>query len=182
MVPRALLYGVVSVVLLAGCAGSHQTGLQAASVTQSATPARPPAGILDRVLTNDEMRGFGGHPNGVDDGVSSWLADLAMPTSERPALAAWLNDHGFIRGVFETLLNQAGDTGGSRVMQFEADDGALDDLAAEEDDYQEYARRDGRHYMAFTVSAIPGAAGHRVVAPQRRDLHQVYDGALLLRG
>lgn len=152
---------------LTGCGASHTsashtttagtTSTSSAAVvttTLAATSAPPRAGILARVLTDNELKGFTGTPDGVDTSARTWLASQQSPDVN--ADDARLRRLGFIRGVREDL-SAGGTPGLSDVQQFHSAKAASAELLAE---IAEVKSGSGGVYKAFTVSGIAGAHGY----------------------
>jgi hypothetical protein len=146
---------------LTGCGASHKSASHktSASTTTTATaaPVSPSSGILARVLTNNELMGFTGLPEGIDTSAGTWLAGEQDPDVN--ADQARLTRGGFIRGVREDL--SAGATPGlSVVEQFHSAKAASAELAAE---IAEDKVEAGGQYKAFAVPGIPGARGYTLI-------------------
>jgi hypothetical protein len=110
-----------------------------------------------RVLTNNELKGFTGSPEGIDTSAGTWLAGEQDP--DLNADQARLTRLGFIRGVREDL--SAGATPGlSVVEQFHSTKAASAELAAE---IAEDKVEAGGQYKAFAVPGIPGARGYTLI-------------------
>jgi hypothetical protein len=161
MRPRVAILSVALCAWLTGCGASHTSASHStsASTTTAATaaPASPPAGILGRVVTNNELRGFTGSPGGIDTTARSLLASEQGPDIN--ANYARLTRLGFIRGVRENL--SAGATSGlSEVEQFHSAKAASAELAAE---IAEDKTGFGGPFKAFAVARIPGARGFTLI-------------------
>ena len=160
MRPRLAILSVALCAWLTGCGASHTSASHrtSASATTAATaPVSPSAGILARVLTNNELKGFTGSPGGIDTSAGTWLAADQDP--DLNADHARLTRLGFIRGVREDL--SAGATPGlSVVEQFHSAKAASAELAAE---IAEDKTAAGGPYKAFAVSGIPGARGYTLI-------------------
>jgi hypothetical protein len=119
----------------------------------------PPAGILGRVLTTNELRAFTGSPPAIDTSVQDYLDDSESGVSSKQmnADAVRLKRLGFIRGVVEDLSMGATD-GVSMVEQFHSASAARTELAAEiaEDKTESPS---AASYAAFAVPGIPEAHG-----------------------
>jgi hypothetical protein len=158
---RVAILSVALCAWLTGCGASHTSASHStsASTTNAATaaPVSPSAGILARVLTNNELKGFTGSPEGIDTSARTWLAGEQAPDVN--ADYARLTRLGFIRGVREDL--SAGATPGlSEVEQFHSAKAASAELAAEIAKDKTGA---GGPYKAFAVPGIPGARGYTLI-------------------
>jgi hypothetical protein len=161
MRPRVVILSFALCAWLTGCGASHTSASHStsASTTTAATaaPVSPSAGILARVLTNNELKGFTGSPEGIDTSAGTWLAGEQDP--DLNADHARLTRLGFIRGVREDL--SAGATPGlSVVEQFHSPKAASAELAAE---IAEDKVEAGGQYKAFAVPGIPGARGYTLI-------------------
>jgi hypothetical protein len=165
MRPQPALFCLAVCVCLAGCGASHRTASSSISSTTTTTTVRaastatpPRAGILGRVITNNELTGFGGSPHQIATNARSWLGG-----KQDPALyvdQSRLTRLGFIRGVREDL-SDGGTAGLSEVAQFRSDEAARAELAAE---IAEDKGGSGGPYKAFAVPGIPGAEGFSLIA------------------
>jgi len=157
MRPRVAILSVALCAWLTGCGASHTSASHSTTTVATAAPASPPAGILGRVLTNNELKGFTGSPGGIDTTARSLLAGEQGPDIN--ADYARLTRLGFIRGVRENL--SAGATSGlSEVEQFHSAKAASAELAAE---IAEDKTGFGGPYKAFAVPRIPGARGFTLI-------------------
>lgn len=159
------LFCLAVCVSLAGCGASHATASRSTSATTTSTtipvasgPTAPRAGILGRVLTNNELKGFTGSPDGVAANAESWLDGSQDP--ELSVDQSRLTRLGFIRGVCEDL-SEGGASGLSEVAQFPSDQAARAELAGE---IAEDKGGAGGPYKAFAVRGIPDADGFSLVA------------------
>jgi hypothetical protein len=165
---RALLW-LATCACVVGCgasrsSSSHSTdGAKArttsASASRLAGPTAPSAGIVGRVLTNNELKAFTGSPNGIDTGVQSYLADSesGVSSNQMKADSVRLKRLGFIRGVVEDL-SMGGTEGVSMVEQFHSAGAARTELAAEIAEDKAESPSAGS-YAAFAIPGIPGAHG-----------------------
>jgi hypothetical protein len=139
---RAIAFGVVGAVLVAGCGGSgggHRTST---------------AGFAGQVLTNSELPGFSGAKPTVQRGASAWLTDIETPTRQTVSQRAELNRLGFVAGVHKNLIGPRGRAGVSNVEAYRSPDAARAELAAE---VRKLKKISG--YVPFPVTGIPGAVG-----------------------
>jgi hypothetical protein len=155
---KTFVCGICSAAFAAGC------GSSGGPVQHGPLQGKPPPGILGRVLTSNEMRGFTGQTNGIDNGAYSWVADLSIAPSRRRSQATTLARRGFIRGVLEHLQSTGGDWALSLVMQFRSTYGAQLNLAAEDASFRAAERHAGQRYIRFPVTEIPGAVGGGIVS------------------
>jgi hypothetical protein len=156
MRPRVAILSVALCAWLTGCGASHTSASHSTS-TATAAPVSPSAGILARVLTNNELKGFTGSPEGVDTNAGTWLAGEQDPDVN--ADHARLTRLGFIRGVREDLSADA-TPGLSVAEQFHSAEAASSELAAE---IAEDKGGAGGPYKAFAVPGIPGARGYTLI-------------------
>lgn len=161
MRPLVAILGLASCACLIGCGASRTSAshTSSASTTSAATaaPVSPSAGILGRVLTNNELKGFTGSPGGVDHSARTLLGAEQDPYYN--ADYARLKRLGVIRGVRENL--SAGATSGlSEVVQFHSVKAASAELVAE---IAEDKLGAGGPYKAFVVPGIPGARGFTLI-------------------
>jgi hypothetical protein len=158
------LFGLALCTLLAGCGASHKTASRAPSsalMTTGPGPSTPTArgaGILGRVLTNNELKGFTGSPQPIATNARTWLDGEQEP--ELHVDQSRLNRLGFMRGVRENL-SDGGAGGLSTVAQFPSNKAARAELAGE---IAEDKNGSGGPYKAFAVPAIPDADGFTLVA------------------
>ncbi len=145
---------------LAGCGASHSSTSHSTDTTTAAAstpPNAPRAGILGRVLTNNELKGFTGSPTRPDTGIQSWVKDVGYPPAQLSVLDRKLKRLGFIRGVDENL-SMAGTEGVSWVEQFPSPGAARSELAAELA-YDKTQGPSAASYATFAVPGIPEAHG-----------------------
>lgn len=130
-------------------------------MTTGPGPAEPTAhraGILGRVLTNNELKGFTGSPQQIATNARTWLDGEEGP--ELQVDQSRLMRLGFIRGVRENL-SDGGAAGLSTVAQFPSNRAARAELAGE---IAEDKNGSGGPYKAFAVPAIPDANGFSLIA------------------
>jgi hypothetical protein len=158
--PVAIL-GVALGAWLTGCGASHTSASHSSSAStataSTAALGSPSAGILARVLTNNELKGFTGSPEGVDTSAGTWLAGEQDPNVN--ADQARLTRLGFIRGVREDLSTGA-TPGLSAVEEFHSAKAANAELAAE---IAENKAGAGGPFKAFAVPGIPDARGYTLI-------------------
>lgn len=156
---------LVACAWLAGCGASHSTGsphtsntTTSTTISAASTPPAPRDGILGRVLTNQELKGFTGSPDRIARNAKSWLGGEQDPDldTDQPRLTRL----GFIRGVREDLT-EGGASGLSEVAQFPSDQAARAELAGE---IAEDKAGSGGPYKAFAVPGIPDAHGFGLIA------------------
>jgi hypothetical protein len=163
MRPQSALFGLALCTLLAGCGASHSTASRTPSsalMTTGPGPSTPTAhraGILGRVLTNDELKGFTGSPHQIATNARTWLAGEQDP--ELHVDQSRLTRLGFIRGLREDL-SDGGAAGLSTVAQFPSNKAARAELAGE---IAEDKNGSGGPYRAFAVPAIPDANGFSLI-------------------
>lgn len=155
-----IVVGTLVVGFLGGCGGSsHKAGTAnaTATATSAGAPAAVPAGMLGRVFTNNELKGFTGSPGGIFTSARTLLASYQDPNVNTDY--ARLTRLGFIRGVRENL-SEGATSGLSEVDQFHSVKAASAELAAE---IAEDKSGVGGPYKAFTVPGIPGAQGFALI-------------------
>jgi hypothetical protein len=155
-----IVVGTLVVGFLGGCGGSSHkaaTSNATATSTTASAPAAPPAGILGRVFTNNELKGFTGSPGGMYTSARSLLGGYQDPYLNTDY--ARLTRLGFIRGVRENL-SQGATSGLSEVEQFRSAKAASAERAAE---IAEDKSGRGGPYKAFIVPGIPGARGFTLI-------------------
>jgi hypothetical protein len=121
-------------------------------------PTAHRAGILGRVLTNNELKGFTGSPQPIATNARTWLDGEQDP--ELYVDRSRLTRLGFVRGVRENL-SDGGAGGLSTVAQFPSNKAARAELAGE---IAEDKNGSGGPYKAFAVPAIPDADGFTLIA------------------
>jgi hypothetical protein len=154
-----IVVGTLVVGLLGGCGGgSHKAATSNATATSTTVSAKEaPPGILGRVFTNNELKGFTGSPGGIYTSARS-LLDSYQDQYLRTDYAR-LKRLGFIRGVRENL-SEGATSGLSEVEQFHSAKTANAELAAE---IAEDKAGFGGPYKAFTVPGITGARGFTLI-------------------
>ena len=88
----------------------------------------PPAGIRDRLLTNNELPSFQSAGVTVYPNLHRWVAASQLPPAQAAAEKAMLGSNGFREGAREDLTN-GGTAGLSIVEQFRSAEAARAALA-----------------------------------------------------
>jgi hypothetical protein len=136
----------------------------AVSPASSASPS--PLPLRARLVAAGDLRGFRPDPGlSTFDTPELWVAaNPSLTSAQRSAEIARLRRHGFVRVVSEFLDRKAlSQSGVSWVMQVGSAASARAELKANFEYFEVLDKASGGFFSAYSVRAIPGARGFRVI-------------------